>query len=240
MSERRRSASPVESRQPRQRTPPTLTSPAVDHHTNHHHRPDASKLDSQITVKELSKWLTYAQELTTAYVHPRPISFPTSANKANWSYGVEDPEGRDCYNSLSKHAPKSKNRLMLFATWTKSWVGRPWKEDSWHCWGAAMLDNSTGYGKHLVIFDSEADMSQDFTVVRPKEVMLCTQTSFIKWARGKHRLDSLWFGNAGITPTPFDCVRHTVEWIESFAPVLERKFQIGDSRLAGFARIDHR
>ena len=153
MSERRRSTSPVKSRHTRQRTPPPLTSPAVDHHTNHHHRPDASELNTQITVYKLSEFMRYAQTLTAAYVHARPISFPTSANKTNWTHDVPDPEGRDCYDDLRKDALGSKNRLALLATWTRSWVGRPWKEDPWHCWGAAMLDNPTGYGKHLVIFN---------------------------------------------------------------------------------------
>lgn len=201
-------------------------------------RPDASKLHGDITAAELSGFLAYAQSLTDTYVHPRPISFPTSANKANWADALPDTAERDCYDSL-RTAASSSNRLALFETWTKSWVGNPdWRTDPWHCWGAAILKNPTGYGKHLIIFDCEADMNQDFSVVRPRSFMLPTQLSFIKSARDYSRVDSVWYGNAGITPIPLHDVLHTVEWIESFASHLEPMFQgPSDPRFAGFAQV---
>ena len=75
---------------------------------------------------------------------------------------------------------------------------------------ADMLDNPTGCGKNLIFFDCEADLDQDFTSVRPKTFMVSTQLSFIEWARKRHRIDSLSYGNAGITPTPLHRERHTV------------------------------
>ena len=84
-------------------------------------------LDTDITVTELSGFLTYAQTLTAFYLYARAISFPT-ANKANWTHDLSDTWERDCYGNLRRLTPKSTNRMALFATWTKSWVGRAWKE----------------------------------------------------------------------------------------------------------------
>ena len=135
------------------------------------------------------------------------------------------------YESL---APRS-NRIALFATWTKLWVANmAWTSDTWH-WGAAFLGNAGRKGKHLIIFDCEANLDQDFSTVRPEKFMLSTQLSFIKWARLNYQIDSLWYGNGDIEPTPMHCVRHTVDWIDSFAPQLEPMVEGSpDDRLHGF------
>ena len=81
-------------------------------------------------------------------------------------------------------------------------------------------------------------MGQDFTTVRPNSFMLPTQLSFVKWARGCGRVDSLWYGNAEIVPETDRCVFHTVRWIESFASQLEPMLRGSDDpRLVGFAQI---
>ena len=101
-----------------------------------------------------------------------------------------------------------------------------------------MLDHEEGYGKHVVIFDCEADMSQDFTKVGAKDLMLSAQTQFITWARQKYKVKSVWYGNADPKPKPRECVLNTAIWIESFSQQLLPKFQGPDDlRLVGFAEI---
>ena len=237
LNEKRRSASPVDNRELRTRTPPGLTFLVTDHLT-HCHWPGSSKLTVDITASELSSFLAYVQTLTPAYIHPRPISFADSTKKANWANHIDDVNERDYYDCLRRTAPRFSNRLALFATWTQSWVGRKWEDDDWRCWGAAMLDEPIGYGKHLVLFDCDADMDQDFTKLRPKLFMLPTQKQFIDWADKCYDIRSVWYGNAGSNPKPRQCVLNTAIWIESFSPRLEPKFQgPEDPRLVGFAKI---
>lgn len=151
---------------------------------------------------------------------------------------MDDMRERDYFDDLRKGARRFSNRLALFATCVRGWVARHWENDDWHCWGAAMLDNEEGYGKHVVIFDCEADMSQDFTKVRAKDLMLSAQTQFITWARGKYSIESVWYGNADLKPKPRECVLNTANWIKSFSQQLLPKFQGPDNlRLVGFAEI---
>ena len=110
--------------------------------------------------------------------------------------------------------------LALFATWTESWVGNlTWTTDTWHCWGAAGLGNPTGNGRHLVIFDCEANMSQDFTTVRHISFMLSTWVAFIKWAANHCLIETVGYRNASIIPVPLHCILHTVTWINTFARI---------------------
>ena len=149
------------------------------------------------------------------YIHPRPISFPDSEAKANWINYEPDSENTDYYDVIRKSVPRATNILLLFATWTESWVGKPalsWQNRWWHCWGLVLLKNpGRKYGKHLLLFDCEANMNQDFQNLRPREFMLGTQVTFINWARQNYDIQSVWYGNAGITAQESQCVRHTVE-----------------------------
>ena len=45
-----------------------------------------------------------------------------------------------------------------------------------------ILDRPIGYSKLLVLFYYDADMDQDFTKGRPKDVLLPTQIYFIDWS----------------------------------------------------------
>lgn len=243
LNKRTRSASPVDRRESRRRTPPPPTSLAPGDSLTHSHWPDSASLNVNVTASELSSFLTYAQTLTPAYIHPRPISFATTQKRANWKDSMgSDINEWDYYDCLRKNARRGFNRLALFATWTQSWVGtKNWRDADWHCWGAAMLDRPTGYGKHLVLFDCDADMSQDFTKLRPKDFMLPTQVDFVQWARHAYKIESVWYGNAGCKPKPRQCVLSTAIWIESFAPQLEPRFEgPEDSRLSGFVEIERR
>lgn len=102
-----------------------------------------------------------------------------------------------------------------------------------------MLDNPTGRGKHLIVYDCEATMDQDFTQLRARSFMLPTQVKFIEWAKGYYRIQSIWYGNAAITPPePNRCVHHTVTWIHAFASQLEAEYSgPEDHRLDGFALV---
>ena len=215
-----------------------MTSLTTDHCLTESQWPDSAKLTANITARELTSFLAYAQTLTQEHIHPRPIYFPSPKEKANWADWLHDAKESDYYDNFRKDARRGANRLGFFVTWTRSWVGKEWKEDDWHCWGVAMLDRPVGYGKQLVMFDCDADMDLDFAELRPKDIMLPTQQRFISWARKYYHIESVWYGNAGCDPRPRQCVLNTAIWIESFAPRLEPKYQgPQDARLEGFVQI---
>ena len=123
---------------------------------------------------------------------------------------MNDMKDRDCYDAVRKSVPRPKNSLLLFVTWTQSWVGKPpfsWQDDWWYCQEVALLNNlRPDYGKHLMLFDREADMKKDFKNLRPKEFMLRTPAGLVYWARRRYDIQSVWYGNAGITATTSQCV----------------------------------
>ena len=57
-----------------------------------------------------------------------------------------------------------------------------------------MVKDASGQGKHLFIWDCDADMAQDFDSLRPRDFMLGTQVKLIQVAKQKGRIDGVWYG----------------------------------------------
>jgi hypothetical protein len=52
----------------------------------------------------------------------------------------------------------ARHKAGLFATWTKTWVGKkPEEWEDWHAWGTVLCGSAQGRGKHLVIWDPDGE-----------------------------------------------------------------------------------
>ncbi len=136
-------------------------------------------------------------------MHPQLVSYASKASKANREKSIPDNGFQDTFEEFwwargSQPILKGTNRLALFSTCTQTWVGKlvsQWDSLPWHCWGAAVLFPLTGYGKHFIIFDVNADMDQDFDTLRPSTLEAPIQEKLIKFVRSTGKV-TIWYGNA--------------------------------------------
>ena len=202
--------------------------------------------------EDLAKVLQSLQNNTSAYVHPRPISFETESKKRNLEPYLQDAAERQLlenstfrnfWNRSDDSSARGLNGIALFSTHCRSRIAKPdWQEDWWHCWGVALLKKPKGYGKILIIYDCDTDDSLDFDVLRPRDFLLSAQCQFIGIASNKGRLDSIWIGNAGLkSQRKWNCIFNTAQWIQQSTSVLAIPFQgPDDERLHGFHQIKRR
>jgi hypothetical protein len=57
-----------------------------------------------------------------------------------------------------------------------------------------VVKDASGQGKHIYIWDCDADMAQDFDSLRPWDFMLGTQVKLIQVAKQKGRIHGVWYG----------------------------------------------
>jgi hypothetical protein len=194
--------------------------------------------DQYIHPIDLARILHHCQKSSPApYVHKTPIAYPTKANKDNWRTAFVGADMLDTYQQFWKAQTTANTRLALFSTWNATWVGdSQWDTRYWHAWAAALVKNPSGKGKHLYIWDCDADMAQDFDGLRPQDFMLGTQVKLIQLAREKGRIDGLWYGG-GESAGQDRCVELTGCWIERMATAVDDPFSKQDERFAGFRLI---
>ena len=160
-------------------------------------RPTSSEFD----IDDMNKWLQQLhdrnleqREEGAVCVHPRLISYKDSKTKANWAgdgKGVEPyfagAEKRDTFDAFWKaNSHGAKLRVALCATWTESWVGKDEgqiRDMGWHCWGALVASRPKGYGKRVLIWDSDLVMPERSAgEPRPhaKDLQVQAQREFVK------------------------------------------------------------
>jgi hypothetical protein len=100
-------------------------------------------------------------------------------------------------------------------------------------WGAAVVKDTSGQGKHLYIWDCDADMAQDFDSLRPRDFMLGTQVKLIQVAKQKGRIDGVWYGG-GEAAGQDRCVELTGRWMKRMAATADDPFSEQDERFTGF------
>ena len=220
--------------------------------TYHEYKQHRKKLkDKHLSAGLQSQFLVYFQSKadevkvkTTTYIHPRPISYPTLQNKSNYSNAFADSKLQDNYQRLWKLGPgpeESKVWLALLTTWTQSWVGSatPWDEIGWHAWAAALIrdDENGGKGKHLLIWDCDADMKRNLRALRRRDVLCPTQILFVAMAEKKGKIKDIWIGgdrNRG----QGRCLEMTANWIHKMASLEDSAYKgKGDSRFKGFEKL---
>jgi len=211
-----------------------------------------SHLNWDSSSQDIADVLQSLQKTTTAYVHPRPLSFQDQAKKKNLVSHLETQEERqlqrndtftEFWSRSNTPNARGRNGISLFLTHCQSRTAKPdWKGDWWHCWGITLLKKLNGNGKVLIIYDCDTDESRNFDALRPKELLLQTQCQLIDIARKNGKLDSVWIGNAGLKPQKkWRCIFHTAQWIQQSIPKLDEPFQgPEDDRITGFHHIKRR
>jgi len=211
-----------------------------------------SHLDWESSSHDLANVLRSLQKRTSAYVHPRPISFETKDKKKHLASHLETPEERqllsnDTFTEFwsrtgTPHA-RGLNGIALFFTHCRSRTAKPdWKQDWWHCWAVALLKKPEGYGKVLMIYDCDTDDSRDFDALQPRQLLLQAQYQVVDIARKQGKLDSVWVGNAGLkSQKKWCCIFNTAQWIQQSISKLAVPFEgHNDERLRGFHQIKRR
>ena len=210
-----------------------------------HRVPDLRNILGTTTGQELSQLLESAQLQTTAYIHPRPIAFSTSAFKAKWVNDFADARDWDTYNGFNRGLRAGRNSLAIFGTSPRTSIGcsrKEWLSDEWHCWGAVVLRDQSKHFNVLMI-DCNANTTLDYTSLRQIHLLHNNQIKLLETIRQanllrKRRIDSIWYGNSGWNCFQDQCVLETVNWMNTILPQLERPFEgPGDVRLSGFKQI---
>ena len=78
------------------------------------------RLYACIPASELNEHLRKLATLTTAYIHPKVISFRSVKNRRNWQKAMPDTSvaGRGLYSNFWRQAPGAVNRVAFFSTST--------------------------------------------------------------------------------------------------------------------------
>ena len=200
-------------------------------------------LHACITAPELNQHLELlAKQTDTAYIHPKVISFYNDMDRRNLRSDMSEPDnaGRGIYINFWREALGALNRVAFFSTPISGWVGKPkdkWQE--WHAWGAAaLLNNSQGVGKYLIIYDCDAHNVN--SKLRPMALMISSMSNLCREARNGYAIRSVWFG-CGCHPAPVGkglCVEYTMSWIKDIATKLDTPFSgPSDHRVQGFTQI---
>lgn len=200
------------------------------------------RLHACIPASELNEHLRKLATLTTAYIHPKVISFRSVKNRRNWQKAMPDTSvaGRGLYSNFWRQAPGAVNRVAFFSTSTATYVGKSSVDGGkWHAWGAALLNNSQGVGgKILIIYNSDAH-SVDPSL-RFKSLMMTPMSNLIKDAHQEYAICSVWYG-CGHYPAPVGqdlCVEYTMSWLQNIVTQLEGPFSgSSDPRVQNFTQI---
>ena len=199
---------------------------------------------------DLSQKLTRINDASPCYVHCKPLSYRTGAEKANWSSAVPDNQDRDTFAQLWKGASArgAKVKLALVSTWEDSWIGRPreqYMQDGWHCWAAAVSSHRRGQ-RMLLIYDSDPRNMETEATFRITQLHPM-QEGFARIARNggekqaRRRTSSVhstqvWYNQDMSNFGSNECLSNAMDWIRQMAkngaPIQE-----GDERLRGFRRI---
>lgn len=178
------------------------------------------------------------------YIHPNVVRFPDSAGRANWRDTLGDEECLPAadYNEFFKRPkglPDGVKRgdmpvwCGLVSSWSRSWVPaaslsredrqKKWLE-LWHAWVFVVvkLPRGEGGGKHLLIWDCDADMSklEGEEAARARDVLrVSTQRSLVDHIRhGKEfTLKDVWIGTTEGTGGKDRCMRESANWLREFA-----------------------
>ncbi|KAI4265383.1 MAG: hypothetical protein L6R38_009460 [Xanthoria sp. 2 TBL-2021] len=151
---------------------------------------------------------------------------------------LEGAAERDIFHHLWKNQAGIKTRIGVFATWTRTHVGSgiPSEDQVWRCWGAALVNNSSGRGKHLYIFDCDGDMEAiDFQAVRPRNIFIGAQQNLLEAVKKKFSLQSLWY--LGCNECPNRSLASTGKWATSIANTPDASFHQDDPRFKGFKQV---
>lgn len=193
--------------------------------------------DPEATSSEIATFLVWLNEIKGhPYIHPRLLSFPNATQKANWQTSLPDIDMRDTYFYLWSTAKKHQATwLAMFSTPIKTWVADPiWDEQFWHIWGIALIASSNSKGKHLVIWDCDP---RDPGQKRPHQFLLPAQNHFLKLARKKTLVLSLWYHIDRAKSVQNKCLQFTMEWLHQTAQLGDYPLQENDIRLKNCIQI---
>jgi len=157
------------------------------------------------------------------YLHPKPVSFYTSRDKADWRAYVPDAADRDTFATFIKaRLDGALTAAALFQTWGGTYVGQPigqWDEEDWHCWIGAMVKIQGGVGKVIVIWDSNArailarlekpPALANLAAPMRKLVRMVQETGV--------RVEQVWYGGDGNRTVDGICTQLSVAQLEIWA-----------------------
>jgi hypothetical protein len=107
----------------------------------------------------------------------------------------------------------TRHKAGLFATWTKTWVGKkPEEWEDWYAWGTVLCGSAQGRGKHLVIWDPDGE-ALPAGQLRSTHLM-GMQRRLVQFCQKDYNLVSVRIGGSGNTGQS-RCLELTVAWLRS-------------------------
>ena len=90
------------------------------------------------------------------WLHTAPVGFYDAVSRVNSFLEFRTLSTFKEWTSIPLRC--ARHKAGLFATWTKTWVGKkPEEWEDWHAWGAVLCGSAQGRGKHLVIWDPDGE-----------------------------------------------------------------------------------
>ncbi|KAF7528423.1 hypothetical protein G7054_g10148 [Neopestalotiopsis clavispora] len=123
--------------------------------------------DSTDPAHRLVPFLTHAGLVDGApYIHPRPVSFKSAVEKANWlGYEPADARSRDVISQFLNVRHPGPTWLCYLDAPVINWVAdnyttedghKAWEDRPWHSYAIAVIkDRAPRGGKHLVVYDCD-------------------------------------------------------------------------------------
>lgn len=204
------------------------------------------------------------------FFHPRPIGYAGKKAKTYWIKREQKdnwetyPTLLDCITNFTRAPTGSKRKdcgrqiftkVALFTTPMANRIKHPTehKTKAWHCWAAALVSNETGAGKHLLVLDSDSQMTpEELKTATLREAFWHCQLEAYRVFNIECSLESVWMGNmrdnghgdavrARRSVGDFvdgRCVPNTVYWALRIASQPDRPFDENDARWQGFHLLE--
>ena len=212
-----------------------------------------SLFNTHLESQEIFRFLTSYQEhqdtsfpssFKKVYIHSKVVSFSDSGAWVNWIelYNFMNENHRQTFEEFWKfNHGKSTTVIDVFSTWMNTWVEKlteGWVNEDWHCWGAAVLKNSKGYEKHLLIWDSNAEnVTENLNFLHSDQFLLGTQVKLLKFIKAKEWVDEVWYEGIMQTGQNNQCLQLIMNWVHQMTSMKDVGFLKEKVTGLGFRRV---
>ncbi|KUL81592.1 hypothetical protein ZTR_10500 [Talaromyces verruculosus] len=166
----------------------------------------------------LARQIARVQSLQSSiYIHPRVISYVNQKEKAHFQRIYIDAMDRDVVSVFwRKRRGEPKNvRLAVFNTITDP------MRDMWHAWGIAVIEDPSGRGQHMLIYDCDGFEHH----VHFPHFLLDSQRRMIETIPKRISVQTIWI-SCDLSKAKRDrCYQNTMDWIEAMVTLGDGKFQ---------------
>lgn len=178
---------------------------------------DVESLASEANQHLVQQIIRVQSLQSSIYIHPRVISYVDRKEKAHYGGIYVDAMDRDVVSVFwRKRRGKPKNvRLAVFNTITDP------MRDMWHAWGMAVIEDPSGRGQHILIYDCDGFEHH----VHFPHSLLESQRCMIETIPKRISVQTIWI-SCDLSKAKRDrCYQNTMDWIGAMVTLGDGRFQ---------------